>query len=136
MVIGLLVSALFVSSPAVAQDKNVVVHIGKFSEDLHSVTMGLSLANMLQKEGAQVTVFLDREGVRLADQTQKALAYADSDAESLYEEFVDEGGEVVVCPHCAELAGVEESQLRDGSMFGTSDSIASMFMDADLVIDY
>ncbi len=98
--------------------------------------MGLSLANMLQKEGAQVTVFLDREGVRLADQTQKALAYADSDAESLYEEFVDEGGEVVVCPHCAELAGVEESQLRDGSMFGTSDSIASMFMDADLVIDY
>lgn len=119
-----------------AQDKKVVVHIGQFSNDLHSVTMGLSVANMLQKKGADVTVFLDREGVRLADKTQKALIYADSDAEALYSKFTQGGGKVMVCPHCAEIAGLSKNQLRKGSTLGTPGSIAAMILEADVIIDY
>ena len=126
----------FLALPSAAQEKNIVVHIGQFSNDLHSVTMGLSVANNLQAEGAQVTVFLDREGVRLADKSQKALIYADSDAEQLYTKFVEAGGKVLVCPHCAELAGVGKEALRKGSKMGTKASIAQMLLAADLVIDY
>ena len=126
----------FLALPSAAQEKNIVVHIGQFSNDLHSVTMGLSVANSLQAEGAQVTVFLDREGVRLADKSQKAMTYADSDAKQLYTKFVDGGGKVIVCPHCAELAGVGKEDLRMGSKMGTKASIAKMLLAADLVIDY
>ena len=122
--------------PAQAQNKNIVVHIGQFSNDLHSVTMGLSVANMLKKEGADVTVFLDREGVRLADKSQKALMYADGDAEKLFMDFTKAGGKVIVCPHCAELAGVEKRQLRKGAEWGSPEAITKMLMAADLVIDY
>ncbi len=132
----MLLVTLVLTSSVQAQDKKVVVHIGQFSNDLHSVTMGLSVANMLQKEGADVTVFLDREGVRLADKTQKALIYADSDAEALFSKFTEGGGKVLVCPHCAEIAGVNKNQLRKGSMLGTPASIAAMIMEADVVIDY
>ncbi len=131
-----LAATLTAATPAVAQQKNVVVHIGQFSNDLHSTTMGLSLANILQNEGATVTVFLDREGVRLADTRVKTLVYADSDAGELLASFVEGGGKVVVCPHCAEVAGVDRNQLRDGCEFGTPKSIAQMLMAADIVIDY
>ncbi len=119
-----------------AQQKNVVVHIGQFSNDLHSTTMGLSIANIMKEAGADVTVFLDREGVRLADKRQKTLIFADSNAEELLQKLVKAGGKVIVCPHCAMVAGVDPAQMRDGCQMGSPESIAAMLMAADIVIDY
>ncbi|MEE4302267.1 MAG: DsrE family protein [Pseudomonadales bacterium] len=132
-----LVLALALSAAqAQTEDKNVVVHIGQYSNDLHSMTMGLGLADNLQKQGATVTVFLDREAVRIADRGQPFLVYGDTDTQGLMEAFLEGGGKVVICPHCAELGGVERSELRDGMTMGTMASVAALFMAADLVIDY
>ncbi|GAB5550130.1 MAG: DsrE family protein [Sandaracinaceae bacterium] len=132
-----------VAAPAVqaqptpgAEAKTIVVHIGQYTNDLHSATMGLSLAGMLQRGGASVTVFLDREGVRMADRTEPLLTYGDSDAEALVTAFLSGGGRVMVCPHCAALSGVAPEALRDGFEMGTMDSIAALFLAADTVIDY
>ena len=43
---------------------------------------------------------------------------------------------MLVCPHCAELGGVEPSELRDGFEMGTKESIAELFMNADTVVDF
>ena len=131
-----LLLALFTAASAHAQEKRVVVHIGQYSNDLHSMAMGLGLANNLQEASADVTIFLDREAVRIADRGQPYLVYGDTDVGALMESFVEGGGEVVVCPHCAELGGVERSELRPGMQLGTMESIARLFLDADLVIDY
>jgi sulfur relay (sulfurtransferase) complex TusBCD TusD component (DsrE family) len=122
--------------PATAQEKNVVVHIGQYSNDLHSMAMGLGLADNLQKQGATVTVFLDREAVRIADKGQPFLVYGDTDIEAVMKSFLEGGGKVVICPHCAMLGGVERSELREGMTMGTMESVAALFMAADLVIDY
>jgi sulfur relay (sulfurtransferase) complex TusBCD TusD component (DsrE family) len=126
------------STPALAQEakKNVVVHIGQYSNDLHSATMGVSLAHQLQEAGAQVTVFVDREAVRMGEQGQPLLTYGDSDLDALLSNYLDGGGSVLVCPHCAELGGVELSELRDGFEMGTREAIAELFMNADTVISY
>lgn len=116
--------------------KAIVVHIGQYSNDLHSAAMGLGLAGMLQEAGADVTVFLDREAVRLADAAHPLLTYGDTDVGSLLSSFLSGGGRVVVCPHCAELGGVEASELREGVVMGTRASIAQLFLGADTVIDY
>jgi len=120
----------------VEQEKNVIVHIGQYSNDLHSAAMGFGLANNLLNEGAEVTVFLDREGVRIADKGQPLLIYGDTDLEALVTDFVKAGGMVVVCPHCAMLGGVEGGELRQGMTLGTQQSIAQMFLRADLVVDF
>lgn len=131
-----LVLLAFGAAQAAAQQKNVVVHIGQYSNDLHSMAMGLGLANNLQNEGAAVVVFLDREAVRIADRGQPFLVYGDTDTGELMNSFVRGGGRVVVCPHCAMLGGVEASELRSGMEMGTMQSVAALFLAADLVIDY
>ena len=125
-------------TPALAQDaeKNVVVHIGQYSNDLHSATMGVSLAHQMQEAGAEVTIFVDREAVRMGEQGQPLLTYGDSDLDALLANYLDGGGSLLMCSHCAELSGVEPSELRDGFEMGTKGSIAELFMNADTVISY
>jgi sulfur relay (sulfurtransferase) complex TusBCD TusD component (DsrE family) len=124
------------STLAQEAEKNVVVHIGQYSNDLHSATMGVSLAHKMQEAGAEVTIFVDREAVRMGEQGQPLLTYGDSDLDTLLSNYLDGGGSVLVCPHCAELGGVEPSELRDGFEMGTQESIAELFMNADTVISY
>ena len=128
----------FLPTPSHAQEaeKTVVVHIGQYSNDLHSATMGVSLAHKMQEAGAQVTIFVDREAVRMGEQGQPPLTYGDSDLDTLLSNYLDGGGSVLVCPHCAELGGVEPSELRDGFEMGTQESITELFMNADTVVDY
>jgi sulfur relay (sulfurtransferase) complex TusBCD TusD component (DsrE family) len=142
-VVGALLIALALSVPVQAQatdavraEKHIVVHIGQYSNDLHSAAMGLSLAGMLDEAGADVTLFLDREAVRMASTAQPLLQYGDSDTAALMQGFIEAGGRVLVCPHCAELGGVAPDALRDGVEMGTKESIAALFLEADTVIDY
>jgi len=125
-------------NPTLAQDaeKTIVVHIGQYSNDLHSATMGVSLAGKMQEAGAEVTIFVDREAVRMGEQGQPLLRYGDSDLEILLSDFLEGGGSVLVCPHCAELGGVEPGELRSGFAMGTPESIAALFLNADTVISY
>ena len=134
----ILMMSLLAPSTALAEDaqKNIVVHIGQYTNDLHSATMGLGLAGTLQGAGAQVTIFADREAVRLGDKGHPLLIYGDSDLDELLSSFLDGGGSVLVCPHCARLGGVEPDELRDGFKMATPESIAELFMNADTVISY
>jgi predicted peroxiredoxin len=53
------------SAQATAKQK-VVVHLTHHADNLRAVKMAVHLANMLQTTGAEVTLLLDVEGVRLA----------------------------------------------------------------------
>ena len=130
--------SMLAPSTVLAEDaeKNVVVHIGQYTNDLHSATMGLGLAGRLQEAGAKVTVFADREAVRLGDKGHPLLIYGDSDLDELLSSFLDGGGSVLICPHCARLGGVEPDELRDGFKMATPVSIGELFMNADTVISY
>ena len=133
--------ASLTAGPAMAQQlesQKVVVHLGSFTNDLHSAFMALSLATNMQKAGASVTVFLDREGVRLADQRERGdLTWGDSGPISkAMSDFVAAGGKVTVCPHCAELAGVTAADLRPGTTMGSHQGVAALMLEADKVIDF
>ncbi len=130
------------SGPAYAQQtqqaQKVVVHLGSFTNDLHSTFMALSLGANMQKAGASVTVFLDREGVRLADARERGdLTWGDSGPVSkALIDFMAAGGKVMVCPHCAELAGMKAADLRPGVQMGTHEGVAQLMLAADKVIDF
>ncbi len=130
---------------ATAAQQKVVVHLSHYSDDLHRVAMALKLATAMQSQGAQVTLLLDVEGVRLADARQpQELSWGFKDMPTVaeqYDAFIEAGGEVLVCPMCAKAAGLDAASLRPGARLGMMDAehgseLAEVILAADKVLDY
>jgi predicted peroxiredoxin len=120
------------------QKQKVVVHLTHDTDQLHAVKMAVHLARMMQTMGAEVTLLLDVEGVRLASTHQpQNLIWGKGDPISEeYDAFVKAGGPVLVCPHCAEYAGITERDLRPGAHIGKDGELAKTILAADKVLDY
>jgi predicted peroxiredoxin len=118
--------------------QRIVVHLSHYSDDLHAVNMALELGTMLADSGAAVTLFADLEGARLGDRrSPRSLRWGSGKPVSeLFNAFVDAGGNVVLCPHCANAAGISEDDLRDGARIGTPEEIAALLLAADKILDY
>ncbi len=127
------------SSAQETSSQKVVVHLSHFTDSLHYPFMALKVADAMQQHGAQVTLFLDIEGTRLADKGENLRVRwgaHDTTLGDLYDRFVKAGGRVLVCPHCAEHFGIDEGTLREGAKLGTDDTITSVMLAADKVVDY
>ena len=143
--LALLVLVAF-SAPSVAAEttadkaapQKIVVKLGAFTNDLHPSFMALKLAKMMRKAGADVTLFLNLEAVRIADKRHPLnLKWGHSgDLLSLYQEMVKSGVKVLVCPHCAKAAGVNTKALRRGTKIAGKGDIVKLFLDADKILDY
>ena len=118
------------------REKRAVVHLGSYPADLAAAGSAMLLAVNLQNNGADVTLFLDRDGVRLADTRQPALEYAGIDVVGLLDTFVTGGGRVVLCPPGAAHAGIGRDHLRPGTEIGSPPVIAELMLKADVVIDF
>lgn len=119
-------------------EQQIVIHLSHFSDDLHAVNMALELGTMLANTGAAVTLFADLEGARVGDRRLPAnLQWGSGKPVSeLFDAFIDAGGSVVLCPHCAKVAGISEDSLRDGARIGTPQEISALFLAADKILDY
>jgi len=127
------------SSAQETSSQKVVVHLSHFTDSLHYPFMALKVADAMRQRGAQVTLYLDIEGTRLADKGENlGLRWGadDTTLAELYDRFVKAGGRILVCPHCAEHFGIAEGALREGAKLGTDDTITSAIMAADKVVDY
>lgn len=141
----LLLAVLAVTSARVAaaedrpHEQKVVVHLSHFTDDLHRCFMAVKLGTLMQKAGAQVTLFLDLEGVRLAERRQTLDVTWGSNPTPLskhYEEFTEAGGKVLLCPHCAHSAHIGDMSLRRNAEIASEQVLGTMLLDADKILDY
>ncbi|MBP7577690.1 MAG: DsrE family protein [Candidatus Obscuribacter sp.] len=118
--------------------KSTVIHLSHFSDNLHATTMALKLTNAVQKRRVPVVLFLDLEGVRLADKRQpQNLRWGSSEPVSTYfDAFVKDGGKILVCPHCAPATGLDSNNLRENARIATEDELGEMVVNADKIMDY
>ena len=125
-------------SRAQDEQQQIVIHLSHYSDDLHAASMALKIGKMLAVAGAEVTLFADLEGARLGDRRvpQNLLWGSGKPVNELYDAFVNAGGNIVLCPHCASVAGIGKDNLRDGSRVGTEKEIAALFLAADKILDY
>jgi predicted peroxiredoxin len=139
--IVLSLSLLFpVMVQAESQDtQDFVIKVDQGTTDLHAVFMAMKVGTMLVEKKHNVTMFFNLESVRLLDKRQPLnLTWGVSamNLEDLYNGFIAKGGKIVVCPHCAKVAGIEKANLREGSVIATDGQVAMIFVNADKVIDY
>lgn len=126
------------TKPAQARQR-VVVNLKHGTDDLHAVFMAYKLGTGMLAAGADVTLFLNMEGTRLADRRQpEDLGWG---AEStrlrdVQKAFADAGGKVLICPHCAHAVGLKAQDLRPGAQIASDEAVVAAMMSADKVIDY
>ncbi len=119
--------------------EKVVVHLSHFTDDLHRCFMAFKMANLMQQHGADVTVFLDLEGVRLAERRQLLDMTWGPESPPLakhYEEFTEAGGKVILCPHCAKSARIGSGALKRNAEIATMPSLGKLLVQADKIMDY
>ena len=122
-----------------AAQKHIVVRLGHYTDDLHAATMAVGFAKTMQERGQKVTLMLTLEGVRLADtRTPQDLKWGHGDEISkAFDGLRKAGGEIIVCPHCAEAAGIDEKSLRPGARFGKEgNDLVDVLIAADKVVDF
>jgi predicted peroxiredoxin len=120
--------------------QRILINLKHYTDDLHAAIMALKIANGLQDRGAEVTMLLNLEGVRLVDKNAPGdLKWGTSDASpaALLNSFLNAGGKVMVCPHCSAAVGIGPDDLREGvTMSSGQDSNIRAFLEADKVIGY
>jgi len=132
--------ATMADAPESPQDaQKIVVHLSHFTDDLHRCFMAVKLGTLMQKSGAQVTLFLDLEGVRLAERRQDLDMTWGSNPTTLakhYEDFTGAGGKVLLCPHCAHSAHIGDMSLKRNAEIASEQVLSKMLLDADKILDY
>ncbi len=131
---------LIVAQAKPANQQTIIVHLQRGTDDLHAAFMALKVANGLQEKGAQVTLLLTQEGVRIADTRQSLDLRWGKDMmtlENLFQKFVLAGGKIKACPLCADAVGLTTNFLRQGVELAQGDQdIPSLIIAADKVVDF
>lgn len=94
--------------------QKVVVNLATgLNEDAERVTVAFLVAGAALDAGKQVGMWLTRDAVRLALPGEAKGEACDGcpPLERLFEQFVEKGGELMVCPICFNARKLEESQL-------------------------
>jgi predicted peroxiredoxin len=98
----------------------VVINLATGLEDPERVTVAFLVAGAALEQGRQVTMFLTKEAVRLGfkDHMQGVACEGCPPLPRLYEQYIQGGGELLVCPVCFTARKLEEGQLGPGARLG------------------
>jgi predicted peroxiredoxin len=118
----------------------VLVHISSgesnSTHEVHSALMGVDHALAMLRQGKDVSILLDVDGVRIAAKNVTGPLEPVSKTLQL---FLNEGGRVIACDHCVKMAGLTMENLLPGIEFDTHPEMPKMQKIIDqhpVVLDY
>jgi predicted peroxiredoxin len=91
----------------------VVVNLATGLEDPERVTVAFLVGGAAAEQGKQVAMFLTKEAVRLAVPGVADGVACDGcpPVTRLFQQFADNGGELLVCPICMKSKKIDEGNL-------------------------
>ena len=120
LLISLLAAACIrVDNPESASEQEkptdgVFIHISKGAEDSHDVLMALMLADKFSTSN-DVLVFFDKDGIDMVADGAPNLEMDPFDSsDDIFKRLVGLGVEILACPACMNISGLENSDLRSG----------------------
>jgi predicted peroxiredoxin len=95
------------------QNGKVVINLATGLEDPERVTVAFLVGGAAAEQGKNVAMFLTKEAVRLGIPGIAEGVACDGcpPLGRLFQQFADNGGELLVCPICAKARNVDESSL-------------------------
>lgn len=95
------------------EQKKVVINLATGLEDAERVTVAFLVAGAALNAGRQVAMFLTKEAVRLGAPGYVAGVACDGcpPLPRLFDQFIEGGGELLVCPICFNSRRLEEEHL-------------------------
>lgn len=124
---------LWAAFPASADQDKLFINLT--SDEARRATMAIGFATKVREEKKiPVTIFLNVEGVRLAD---KDVAHCGA-AQEMLKEFMRNGGRVIICPMCMQnVAGMDKDDVISGVEVGGPDvTWPALFEDDVTVLSY
>jgi predicted peroxiredoxin len=99
-----------------AQSK-VVINLATGLEDTERVLVAFLVGGAAAEQGRQVAMFLTKEAVRLALPGTTVGVACDGcpPLERLFQQYADNGGELLVCPICFNARKLEEGNLVENA---------------------
>ena len=88
------------------------------------------------KNGIPVTIFLNVDGVKLMSAGAEDISFHDENIHELLKTMISNGAEVIACPHCMEIHGLQESNLMEGVKISKGDMMMSKIKDSPTVFTY
>lgn len=106
---------------AINSPKNSSLFVNLTNDDLWRAGMAISFAQGSLQEGYPVTIFLNVTGVNLASKTipQHTNSITGKTLQQMLQDFIAQGGTVIICPSCMKQAGIRENELIDGVQMGS-----------------
>jgi predicted peroxiredoxin len=96
-----------------ADNGKVVINLATGLEDAERVTVAFLVADAALEQGKQVAMFLTKEAVRLGlpDYADGVACDGCPPLSRLFQQFVDGGGELLVCPICFNARKLDDAAL-------------------------
>jgi predicted peroxiredoxin len=110
----------------------IVYHLS--SADPWRASIAVSDATSLKNLGHNVTLMLSIEGVQVGVKDPHTLLELGNVINNVTK-FINEGGKVVVCETCLEIAGFNKDDILDGAILDTPELTSKILTNAT-VIDY
>lgn len=119
-------------------DRLYVIHITSgdpaSQHEVHASMMGIQHAKAFQSAGKDVIVFLDVDGVRIADEDRSTALTVQHEA---LKEFLNNGDRVIACEHC--IGSFDVDNLLRGVEVDPHPympKIQKILSEVDVVLDY
>jgi predicted peroxiredoxin len=95
----------------------VVINLATGLEDAERVTVAFLVGGAAAEQGKDVAMFLTKEAVRLGlpGHAQGTACDGCPPLERLFQQYADNGGQLLVCPICFNARKLEESQLVENA---------------------
>ncbi len=114
----------------------VFIHISKGAEDPHDVLMALMLADKFSTSN-DVLVFFDKQGINMVKEGAPNLEMDPFDgSDEIFKRLLKNGAEILACPACMKIAGIEEEGLREGVKIAEKERFLDFTEGRILTLDY
>jgi predicted peroxiredoxin len=121
-----------------ADDGKVVINLATGIEDAERVTVAFLVGGAAVEKGKQVAMFLTKEAVRLG-----LPGYAEATAcdgcpplSRLFQQYIDGGGELLVCPICFNARQLDEASLVKNARLAGASPLWDWIGDGATVFSY
>jgi predicted peroxiredoxin len=105
-----------------ADGTKVVINLATGLEDPERVTVAFLVGGAAAEQGKQVLMFLTKEAVRLAVPGVAEVVACDGcpPLGRLFQQFADNGGELLVCPICVTARKIPEDFVGNARLGGAT----------------